>query len=347
MMESNARRTAWQTPVCSVCIANYNGESMLGDCIDSVLAQKDVGEVEIIVHDDASTDDSLVLLRERYPMVRLIVSGQNVGFCVSNNRMVAVARGDYVLLLNNDAALFPNALATLLEVAHSQTPKGILTLPQYDWRSGDLVDRGCLLDPFYNPVPNLDPSRASVTITIGACLFLQRALWDELGGFPEWIGSIAEDMYLCCLSRLRGYTVSVTSTSGYRHRQGASFGGNRVDAGKLSTTYRRRALSERNKTAVMIICTPTALVWPLLVLHFIVLVVEGVILTALKRSRRVWLEIYWPTLGYILRAPVRLRVLRQDAQRVRNISLGRYMKGFSPSWRKVSLLWRHGIPEVR
>ena len=42
-------------------------------------------------------------------------------------------------------------------------------------------------------------------MVIGACLWIQKGLWEELGGFPEWFGSIAEDMYLCCRARLAGY----------------------------------------------------------------------------------------------------------------------------------------------
>lgn len=334
-------------PVCSVCIANYNGVHMLADCLDSVLAQSPGVPVEIIVHDDASTDDSVAFLRERYPQVEILASADNVGFCIGNNRMVAHARGEYVLLLNNDAALFPDALASLLEAARSQAQAGILTLPQYDWQSGDLVDRGCLLDPFYNPVPNLDADRRDVAYVIGACLFLPCALWNELGGFPEWLGSLAEDMYLCCLARLRGLPVQVTQGSGYRHRQGASFGGNRADAKGLHTTYRRRALSERNKTIVMMICTPTLVAWPLLALHLGMLGMEGVLLSLLKRNGQIWRQIYGPALTYALGKFGVLRVRRQEVQRARSVSLDGYMKAFSPRLRKVGLLRRHGIPEVR
>ena len=334
-------------PVCSVCIANYNGMHMLAECLDSVLAQTSGVPVEIIVHDDASTDGSIAFLREHYPQVEILASSDNVGFCIGNNRMVALARGAYVLLLNNDAALFPDALACLLAAARSQDQAGILTLPQYDWQSGLLVDRGCLLDPFYNPVPNLDASRRDVAYVIGACMFLPRTLWNDLGGFPQWLGSLAEDMYLCCLARLRGLPVQATQGSGYRHRQGASFGGNRVDATGLHTTYRRRFLSERNKTVVMVVCTPTAMVWPLLALHLGILAAEGATLSLLKRDGRVWRQIYGPALVHVLREISALRSRRGKVQGVRRISLSEYMKVFSPVWRKLGLLRRHGIPEVR
>jgi GT2 family glycosyltransferase len=334
-------------PVCSVCIANYNGAALLDDCLTSVLTQHGDISIEIIVHDDASTDDSIALLRERYPQVELLASSENVGFCVSNNRMVAHARGEFVLLLNNDAALQPDALATLLATARVSDQSCILTLPQYDWATQALVDRGCMLDPFYNPVPNLDPSRREVAMTIGACLFLPHTLWCDLGGFPEWMGSIAEDMYLCCTARLRGLSVRVTSTSGYIHRQGASFGGNRVDAGTLRSTFRRRRLSERNKTLVMVITTPTALVWPLLVIHILGLVLEGGVLALIKRDSRVWKEIYGPTLGYIVGGLGQLQVRRSQVQRLRRTSLREYMRGVEFLPRKLSLLLRYGVPTLK
>lgn len=334
-------------PACSVCIANYNGAALLDDCLASVLAQQGNISIEIIVHDDASTDDSVALLRERYPQVEVLASRENVGFCISNNRMVDHARGEFVLLLNNDAALQPDALVTLLATAQILGQPCVLTLPQYDWATQTLVDRGCMLDLFYNPVPNLDPSRHEVAMAIGACLFLPRNLWCDLGGFPEWMGSIAEDMYLCCIARLHGLSVRVTTSSGYLHRQGMSFGGNRVDGGALHSNFRRRRLSERNKTAVMVISTPTVLVWPLLTVHVFGLVIEGVLLTLLKRDGRVWKEIYGPTLGYIATRLGQLRTLRGQAQRVRRTSLRKYGHCMTLLPRKLSMLLRYGLPRLK
>lgn len=347
MVQQHSSLNRLAAPACSVCIANYNGAHMLADCLDSVLAQQTDASIEIIVHDDASTDGSVAFLRERYPQVEVLSSDENVGFCIGNNRMVAHARGEYVLLLNNDAALYPDALELMLEFARKHQAPGILTLPQYDWESGEIVDRGCLLDPFYNPVPNLDESRTEVAYAIGACLWIPRELWNDLGGFPEWMGSLAEDMYLCCIARLRGLPVRATRGSGYRHRQGATLGGNRVDEGRLSTTYRRRALSERNKTAVMVICTPTAWVWPLLALHFFLLTIEGAALALLKRDARIWREIYASALGYIVRNFDALRARRREMQGTRLTTLRAWLRGFVLSPRKIGLLRRYGMPKLR
>jgi len=334
-------------PICSVCIANYNGVGLLDDCLGSVFAQQGGCDIEVIIHDDASTDDSVAFLRSKYPQVELLASHENVGFCVANNRLVEHARGEFVLLLNNDAALHPDAVQALAHAAREQSPCGILTLPQYDWITGELVDRGCLLDPFYNPVPNLDAKRADVAYVIGACLFVPRALWLELGGFPAWMESIGEDMYLACIARLRGCRVCAVPSSGYRHRQGASFGGNRAAAEGLQTTFRRRFLSERNKIAVMTICTPTPLVWPLLALHLFLLCVEGSILAFVKWDSRVWHQIYGPSVIYPIREFGALRTRRHDAQAQRRTSLRAWLSTVALMPRKLSLLWRYGVPKIR
>ena len=147
-------------PICSVCIANYNGVSTLAACLDSALNQDCGFSVEVIVHDDASSDESVAFIHQHYPRVALIESRENVGFCVANNRMAAQARGEFLLLLNNDAELFPDALNALYKTAKQLDKPAIIGLPQYDAATGDLIDRGSLLDPFLNPVPNLNQKRA-------------------------------------------------------------------------------------------------------------------------------------------------------------------------------------------
>ena len=258
--------------------------------------------------------------------------------------MVAQAEGTYILLLNNDAELYPDALRVLHDDAEAIGEPVILSLPQYDFVTGELIDRGCFLDPFFNPVPNLDPGRRDVAMVIGACLWIPRNLWNELGGFPEWFGSIAEDMYLCCVGRLAGYQVAVEQGSGYRHRVGQSFGGGKTAGGRLASTYRRRALSERNKSYVMIACTPQPMLALLLPLHLLLLVLEGFVLSLVRRENRPMLEIYLPVLSACWSERKRLRELRGAAQSWRHVGLWAYLSVFRPLPRKLVMFLRHGSP---
>jgi GT2 family glycosyltransferase len=334
-------------PICSVCIANYNGIQTIDDCIDSVLSQDFELPVEIIIHDDASTDTSVEHIKENYPDIELLISGENKGFCISNNRMAEIAKGKYILLLNNDAALWPNALTTLHDAAQNNETPSILSLPQYDFDSGKLIDIGCLLDPFFNPVPNRDPKLSEVGMVIGACLWIPKELWDGLGRFPEWFGSIGEDLYLCCRARLSGHPIRAIGISGYRHKVGASFGGGKTRQGQLSTTYRRRALSERNKTFVMIICQPTLLLVVLLPLHLILIHLEGLLLSVIKRDITLWREIYAPLLPNLWCNLDRLLIKRSNTQSKRKITLLAWLKPFQWSPYKLRMLFRHGLPELK
>lgn len=333
-------------PLCSVCIANYNGEDYLVDCIESVYAQDFEHLFEIIIHDDASSDDSINLIKNNYPEIVLITSDYNVGFCISNNRMVRQAKGVHILLLNNDAVLMRDALATLYR-GTTTYGDGIYGLPQYNAETNELIDLGSLFDPFLNPLPNLDKTQENVGMIIGACMWLPKSLWDELGGFPDWFESLAEDMYLCCLTRLRGFPVKCLSASGFNHYVGKNLGGGKVLASnKLSTTFKRRSLSERNKSFVMIITYPSCSVWFMVSIHFIFLLLEGFLLSIVKADSRIWNSIYWYCLKEIWKKRSLLKKTRNDVQKQRTINCKSFFSSFTIVPHKFRMLLKYGIPTV-
>jgi GT2 family glycosyltransferase len=334
-------------PMISVCIPNYNGIDLIDACIASVLNQENAVPVEIIVHDDASTDGSAEYVRTKYPDVRLIESDENVGFCIANNRMAAVAQGRYLLLLNNDATLLPDTFSTLLQETDLIGCPAILTLPQYDAETGALLDIGSRLDPFLNPVPNLNPMCNDVGTVHGACLWIDKVLWNELGGFPEWFLSVGEDLYLCCRARMAGHPVRALGTSGYRHRVGASFGGGKVRGGKLATTFRRRALSERNKTFVMVMTYPAPFMQMLLPIHLTLLIVEGGLLSILKGRLAYLTEIYFPVFSALYRQRRALITSRRAIMQTRRLASADFFAVFDWLPHKLRMLFRHGLPQVR
>ncbi len=335
-------------PIVSICIANYNGIEFIDACIESVKAQDCGFAYEIIVHDDASDDGSAAYIRTHHPDVRLIESRENVGFCIGNNRMAEVAGGEYFLLLNNDAALESDALFTLYSEAARIGSPAILGLAQYDSATGKLLDIGSLLDPFLNPVPNQDPRRSEVGMIMGACLWIPKALWKNLGGFPEWFESVAEDFYLCCAARLMGFPVKALSSSGFHHKVGQSFGGGKVTAGgRLVTTMNRRALTERNKTFTLVITYPAALLAIVLPLHLAALHLEGLLLTLATLKAEIWRKIYAPLLPSLWHERQRLLRRRRQLQRRRSSTMQEFLAPFRWLPRKLEMLWLHGLPEVR
>jgi len=268
----------------SICIANYNGIEIIDSCIASIYNQITCVSYEIIVHDDASTDDSVEYIRSKYPKIRVIQSKKNVGFCISNNRMVTLAKSKYVLLLNNDARLFPSALETL----HTNSQKfsnSILGLPQYDAFSKQFIDAGSSLDIFLNSIPNqLKGTPQSVGMLTGACLWIPKALWDNIGGFPPIFETLAEDLYLCLKAHTSGYNIIVLQESGYYHMVGTTLGGGKIKNNAIKTSIKRRALTERNKIFVMCTFYPLAILLLLLPMHITLLLVEGIILSVFKNK---------------------------------------------------------------
>lgn len=346
MLPEISATSSAKIPRVSVLIANYNGIGIIETCINSILQQDFPLPLEIIVHDDASSDDSVSYIRHNFPQVTLIVSERNVGFCIANNRMASIARGDYLLLLNNDASLLPGALSALANEAAALSLPAILTLPQYDADTGQLIDVGSWLDPFLNVVPNYRIASQSVGVAIGACLWLQKSLWDQLGGFPDWFGSIGEDLYLCCLARLWGFSVHAVGTSGFKHQVGSSLGGGKIRNGKVSTNRRRRALSERNKCYVMLLTMPTPLLIAIFPLQQLLLIAEGLILSLLKHDSALWTTIYAPIIPTLWQQRAIIMRCRRAIQQKRRISLLQWLAVFTVMPYKLKMLIKHGLPQI-
>lgn len=333
-------------PKVSILIANYNGINIIDACIASVLNQNCSFPLEIIVHDDASSDGSATYISNTFPEVTLIASDRNVGFCIANNRMASVARGEYLLLLNNDATLLPEAISVLAKEAVALSQPAILTLPQYDANTGHLLDAGSMLDPFLNAVPNHHVVSQSIGIAIGACFWLPKPLWNALGGFPDWFGSIGEDLYLCCLARLWGFPVRVVGASGFKHQVGTSLGGGKVTHGRLNTNRKRRALSERNKSYVMLLIMPTSLLIAIFPLQQLLLIAEGLVLFLLKREPALWAAIYAPIIPTLWKQRPFLMQLRREIQMKRRVTLVQWLDAFTPVPYKLRMLIKHGLPHI-
>ncbi|HET9530058.1 MAG TPA: glycosyltransferase, partial [Blastocatellia bacterium] len=132
-----ARQQTWQsryeailegmtsvTPAASIIVVTYNNLALNKLCLESLIRNTEYLSYEIIVVDNASMDGTPVYLRymaARYPNIRVILNQENRGFAGANNQGLAVARGDYIVLLNNDTVVPPGWLSRLLRhLRHSE-----------------------------------------------------------------------------------------------------------------------------------------------------------------------------------------------------------------------------------
>src|SRR3989304_3489218 len=97
----------------SIVIVNFNARDLLENCLKSVFARSENLTFEVIVVDNNSTDGSVQMLEEFPSKIQVLVNNKNVGFAKANNQAIVRGRGRYVLLLNPDTVVLPNALLNL------------------------------------------------------------------------------------------------------------------------------------------------------------------------------------------------------------------------------------------
>jgi GT2 family glycosyltransferase len=205
-------------PVLSILIVNYNAATVLGDCLASLPAGAGRLSHEIIVVDNASTDDSVALIRARFPAVQLLANAKNVGFAAANNQAADAARGEYLLLLNPDTLVRPGALETLVAYAEAHPTLGTLGprllnadgTPQRSCWRGFPGLRMALSDALYLwKLPGLPLARATeyqpseltqprlVDHLLGAALLIPHNLWQQLGGLDASFFLFLEETDWC------------------------------------------------------------------------------------------------------------------------------------------------------
>ncbi len=247
-------------PLVSVIVVNWNGEAYLAEGIDSLLAQT-YPRVEIIVVDNASIDGSVRLLTERYGgKIRLIVMEANLGFTGGNNAGFAVAKGDYLLLLNNDAVADPGWAAALVREAESEPRVGMCASKIVSYDDPTVIDSAGLLlarDGLGRGRGRLvrDDGRfdrlEDVLMPSGCAGLYRRAMLDEIGVFDERFFMYCEDVDLGLRGRVAGWRCRYVPNAVVRHRYSQSAGG---------YSLRKIFLVERNRVWVMLKSFPWVMI---------------------------------------------------------------------------------------
>ena len=218
----------------------YNGRQLIGRCLDSVLAQQGNFAVETIVVDNASHDGTADMVAERYPGVRAIASTKNVGYGGGLNQGFAVARGTYLLALNQDIALEPGALQALVQFAEAHPDAGAVgaRLTYEDGRfqhsAFHFPDTRQAFFGFFDGLVPLDSEANGRYPTnqferpfaaehlLGACLLLRRAALDQVGTFDETFFMYYEETDLCVRLKRAGWQNYFTPDARVMHVSAAS-----------------------------------------------------------------------------------------------------------------------------
>lgn len=224
------------SPGFSVIIVCFNNRTLLPSCIDSIYGTVERSRFEVIVSDNGSTDGSDRLIRERWPDIRLIENGRNLGFAAAVNRGIAVARGDYVVLMNSDARLTPGALEAIGRFMDGNPDVAIaggnLTSPSGSPQNSAAAFPGMATEFGLKPVlkllfPRRFPGRVSgvsgpvdVDSIIGALMVVRMDAIRRVGRLDEDYFFFLEETDWCLRMKRAGMRVVVVPEARIIHDQG-------------------------------------------------------------------------------------------------------------------------------
>ena len=254
----------------SVIIPNLNGAGWLRDSIESIWNQTE-RDFELIVIDNGSTDESLDIAKsyEGRPNYTLICNDRNTGFSHAVNQGIAIARGEYVVLFNNDAFAEPQWLAELIRTAE-QDPKifavSSLMLRYYEPELADdagdyvtLLGFACKRGDGLRAARYTKPCR--VFSACGGAALYRKSILEEIGVFDELFFAYYEDVDLSWRANNFGYKNCYCPTARCRHICGATTGAVRYNPFKSIQSGRNSILLPyKNMPALMLLLNAIPLV---------------------------------------------------------------------------------------
>ena len=222
----------------SVVIVNYNNDRVLRGCLESLPPALDGIEAEVIVSDNGSTDGSLPWIREKFPEIRVLENGANLGFAAANNRAFPMARAEYILLLNPDTIVQGDVFRPLMELLEAQPKAGAVgckllnadgsrqlsarsfpTLSTYCYRFLGLAHRfpksrrfGRLQMTYWQG----DDTR-QVDWVSGAALMIRREVLDTVGAIDPYFFLTYDEVDWCHRMKAHGYEVWYTPDGEVTH----------------------------------------------------------------------------------------------------------------------------------
>jgi GT2 family glycosyltransferase len=240
----------------STVVVNWNGKSVIADCLESLIVQTYQSH-EIIVVDNGSTDGSLEAVQERYwSRIVLVENGTNLGFAEGVNVGIKSAKGEFIALLNSDACADKNWIAEMENGMNRSDRFGMIACKIYREGGRNLLDNtgevmtrdglGRGRGRLEKDLGQFDSS-ASVLCPSGCAALYRRKMLDEIGLFDAHFFLYAEDIDAGLRGRLAGYDCVYVPAAVVEHKFSASSS----PVSDLKAYY-----VERNRLWIVIKCFP-------------------------------------------------------------------------------------------
>ena len=229
---------------CSVVILNWNGAEMMRRYLPSVVRYTSGEGIEVVVADNGSTDNSLTVLREEFPSVRVIVLDRNYGFAEGYNHAIGQIESEYTVLLNSDVEVTEGWLNSLLSYMDSHPQTAACQPKILSWSSKEAGDRpirfehagaaGGMMDALGYPFcrgrilnrVEADKGQYDTVVpvfwTSGAAMCIRTAVYKSAGGLDTLFFAHMEEIDLCWRMQCRGYELVCVPQSVVYHLGGGS-----------------------------------------------------------------------------------------------------------------------------
>jgi len=225
------------TPKVAIVILNWNGVKHLEEFLPSVI-KSDWPNLEIVVGDNASSDDSVAFVKTNYPSVTIIQNDANYGFTGGYNKVLEHVSADYYILLNSDVEVPSGWIKPVIELMESDeliaaaAPKIKSYLQkghfEHAGAAGGFIDSFgypfCRGRMFYEIEEDKGQYQESGEVfwASGAALFIKKKYWDEVGGFDDRFFAHMEEIDLCWRLKNLGYKVMYCAQSEVYHVGGGT-----------------------------------------------------------------------------------------------------------------------------
>jgi len=234
----------YHSPAVSVVVVNWNGKHLLDKCL-GLLERQTLGDAEILLIDNGSTDGSVAYVREHFPEVEVVSLSENRGFAGGNNIGIRAAHGEYIALLNNDAQPESYWLEALVHALEAHPEVGFCASKMLRADNPRVIDTAG--DVFYDygvggkrGMDQLDgPEFSKTEYVFGACAgaaIYRRSMLEDIGLFDEDFFLYDEDIDLSFRAQLRGYKCLYVPQARVYHQVAATTGW----GSPLSVYYSRR-----------------------------------------------------------------------------------------------------------
>jgi len=220
-------------PIVSVLILNYNGKKLLEVCLPSLYNQ-DYKNIELIVIDNNSNDNSVEFVKKYYPDIKIIVNRENLGFSEANNIGIKQAIGQYIFILNNDTEVDRSCVKNLIEVAEKNKDKvGMFATKVLSYYQRDTIDNlGHLIyqDGLNRGRARLEKDHGQyekieeVCFPSGCAALYRKDILNSVGLFDEDFYYFGEDTDLGLRIRLAGWICLYILNAIVYHMYSASVG---------------------------------------------------------------------------------------------------------------------------